>query len=360
MRSSQKSGVNHSPFTYSLSINDFVPSPVKILAIQFRYFGDAVLLVPALRALKEHFPAAELHLLVPEEVIPLFQHLPWLTRVWGMPRTRGRARFEQSWPILRALRQEKFNRSVDFGGNDRGAILSLVCGARERLAPRAERGFFGRRFCYTQTVPAADLNQHEIHRNLHILSTWKVAPPRSLELEIHTDPSLEAVAMKILPERSVLCHLATGQPKKEWPITHWAELFEKASAAGFKLVFSTGTGIREQSLLAQFRKLSPAAPAMPSIPDLSVFLSVLKRAELFISGDTGPLHFAAGLGVPALGLFGATSVTLWAPPGPQHRILQGAPCSCDGNTGVCLARQHCMALITPAEVLSQIQEMTHR
>ena len=63
--------------------------PLKILAIQFKYFGDAVLLTPALRALHEHFPNAELHLLVPEEVAPIFQHLPWLNRVWPLPRRRG-------------------------------------------------------------------------------------------------------------------------------------------------------------------------------------------------------------------------------------------------------------------------------
>jgi len=44
----------------------------KILAIQFKYFGDAVLMTPALRALREHFPQSEIHLLVPAEIAPLF------------------------------------------------------------------------------------------------------------------------------------------------------------------------------------------------------------------------------------------------------------------------------------------------
>lgn len=327
---------------------------MKILAIQFRYFGDTVLMVPALRALKEHFRDCTLHMLVPQEVVPLLQHLPWLARVWGMPRTRGRARFPQTWPILRALRREHFDRSVDFGGNDRGAILSLLCGARERLAPLTEKGFLGRRFCYTQTIPPADLNQHEVRRNLRVLSAWNVPPPHSLALEIHADPTLESVAKRILPERGIVCHLATGQPKKEWPIRHWAELFQKASARGLRLIFSTGQGSREQSLLEQFRKLAPAAPILPTLPNLAEFLAVLKRADLFIGGDTGPLHFAAGLGVPTISLFGATSATLWAPSGPQHQLLAGGPCHCGGDTGVCRAQQHCMAAISPDEVLNRI------
>jgi len=329
---------------------------MKILAIQFRYFGDAVLMVPALRAIKEHFRDCSLHVLVPEEIAPLLQHLPWLARVWAMPRTRGRARIQQSWPILRALRQERFDRSVDLGGNDRGAILSLLCGAPQRLAPRAGRGFLGRRFCYTRQIAPAPVDQHEVRRNLHIVSAWDVPLPRSLELEIHSDLSLEAFAKKILPEPCIICHLATSQPKKDWPLPHWAEFSQRASAVGLKLIFSTGTAAREQLLLTEFRKLAPAAPVLPSMPNLASFLAVLKQARLFISGDTGPLHFAAGLGVPTISLFGASSATLWAPLGPRHRTLQGGPCTCGGDTAVCLAPRHCLAAISPEAVLSCVQQ----
>ncbi len=129
---------------------------MKILALQFKYFGDAVLMTPALRAIRGHFPNGELHVLVPEEIAPLFQHLPWLNRVWPMPRRRGSASLGQTWPILRALRHERFDRSVDFASNDRGAILSFLIGARRRLGWAQRGGFLGRRFCYNQRVVLED------------------------------------------------------------------------------------------------------------------------------------------------------------------------------------------------------------
>jgi heptosyltransferase-3 len=70
--------------------------PPKILAIQFKYFGDAVLMVPALRAIWERWPDGALHVLVSEEVAPILDHSPWLNRVWAMPRQRGRDRFKQT------------------------------------------------------------------------------------------------------------------------------------------------------------------------------------------------------------------------------------------------------------------------
>src|SRR5438105_4080827 len=114
---------------------------MKILALQFRYLGDAVLMTPALRAIKEHFTGCSLHVLVAEEVLPVLQHVSWLERVWGFPRRRGQANLKHSWPVVRALRAERFDRSVDFSGNDRGAILSLLCGARQRLGYRSSGGF---------------------------------------------------------------------------------------------------------------------------------------------------------------------------------------------------------------------------
>ncbi len=329
--------------------------PEKILALQFKYFGDAALLTPALRALREHFPAGELHLLVPEEIAPLFQHLPHLNRVWPMPRKRGHARLSQNWPIIRALRREHFDRSVDFAGNDRGAILSFLVGARQRLGLLGPGGFLGRRLCYSQCVAPAPITRHESLRLTHVLSAWNIAPPSSPELEIHADPALDAVAAALLPERTILCHMASSQPNRQWPVQHWAAFYQLAAAMGRRLAFTTATGAREQSLANELKKLAPDAPVLPVVPDLSQFLALLKRAEAFISGDTGPLHFAAGLGVPTISLFGPSSVARWAPVGERHRILTGSLCSCGAGASICQSAKFCLAAISPEQVFTCLQ-----
>ena len=325
--------------------------------MQFKYFGDAVLLAPALRALREHFPQSELHLLLPEEIAPVFQHLPWLDRVWPMPRRRGRASLGRSWPVIRALRRENFDLSVDFAGNDRGALMSLLCGAHRRLGLCVPGGFLGRRFCYNQRAPSAPQRQHESLNLLHILSAWGVAAPSSMEAEIRTDPALDGQAVALFPDPAILCHLASSQPKKEWPLTHWAAFHRLAAAAGRKLIFATGTGAREETLLDDFRRLAPDAPVMQPIPDLALYLAVLKRATGFVSGDTGPLHFAAGLGLPTLALFGPSSPLLWAPIGKRHRLLTGSPCTCSGNVNACQSENHCLAAIKPERVFEELQLM---
>ena len=332
--------------------------PEKILALQFKYFGDAVLLTPALRTLRQQFPHDELHLLVPQELAPLFAQLPWLDRVWAMPRRRGSASLRQTWPLLRALRSEHFDRSVDFASNDRGAILSRLIGARRRLGWAESGGFLGRKLFYTERVAPEKNPPHESLRLAHLLSGWQIPPPDSLESEIRADPALAAAAEKILPAAPVvICHIASSQPKKEWPLAHWALFLKLAAAAGHRLVFTTARGEREAALLAEWRRLAPEAVVLPEISDLPQFLAVLARAAVFIGGDTGPLHFAAGLGVPTISLFGPTAPARWAPLGQKHRALTGGHCSCDGNLFACKSRTPCLAEITPEAVLAALENI---
>ncbi len=164
-------------------------------------------------------------------------------------------------------------------------------------------------------------------------------------------------ANELLPPETIICHLASSQSKKEWPLKHWVALHEMAVAAGIKLIFSTGVGTREEALLKDFQRLAPSASVLQPIANLALYLAVLHRAQAFVSGDTGPLHFAAGLGMPTLALFGPSSPTQWAPIGQQHRFLTGSPCSC-GNVGVCQNANPCLAAITPAQVLAELKKIS--
>ena len=108
--------------------------------------------------------------------------------------------------------------------------------------------------------------------------------------------------------------------------------------------------------MAELHKLAPAAEILPQISELALFLAVLARAAIFIAGDTGPLHFAAGLGVPTVSLFGPTSPARWAPVGARHQVLTGAICGCDGNAAHCTAARHCLEEISPADVLAALSK----
>jgi ADP-heptose:LPS heptosyltransferase len=318
---------------------------MKILAIKFKQLGDVAIMVPALRALREHWPDAEIHVLVEEAAVPILEHLPWLQKVWGLPRKRGSARFKSTLPLIAQLRKERFDRSVDFVGNDRGAIISMVIGAKNRLGLNAPLGFAGRRFCYSQT--AAEKTTNLVRCDLHTLEPWGVPWPSSLKHELYPDPAHRVFAGQQLPDpNTILCHLSASMAKREWPVAWWAEIAQRARNAGLPLVFSAGPGTRDQALLADLKALSPEIHYLKETKDLGAFLAILARAGMFIGSDSGPFHFAVGLGTPAIGLFGPMLPERVAPLEGNFRTLVGQECTCSVHARECTSPNPCIQGIT--------------
>jgi ADP-heptose:LPS heptosyltransferase len=287
----------------------------KIIAIQFKYLGDAVFITPALQALHQKYTNAEIHILVAAEVAPVFEHLPFIKKVWALPRTRGKAKIIKSLPFVRALRQEKFDLSIDLVGNDRGGILSLLVGAKSRLSAIESSPTFLQKLAYTRTIADYLLPTSWVKRHLKMLSLLMgTSKTTATQMLIVANPLLASQAKQLLQDHPIICHLGTSQQKKEWPIARWVEFYQLATKAGYKMAFSAGTNERERNLVTVLKKAVPEAFELPPVNDLAVYLSVLNQAKLVISGDTGPLHFAAGLGVKVIGLFGTADSVLHAAP----------------------------------------------
>ena len=330
--------------------------PEKILALQFKYFGDAVLMTPALRALREKFPQGELHLLVPEEIAPIVP-APAVAqpRLADAAPARQRAAWAKPGRSSARCAASSFDRSVDFAGNDRGAIVSFLIGARQRLGWAERGGFLGRRFCYNRRVAPESKRSTSRRGWHHLLSAWDITPS-SLEAEIHADPAWPR-REKILPGTKPPLPRRLQPAEEGMAAAALGGLYRLAAGAGLRIASPPPGGEREQALMTELKKLAPDARCCRPMSELPLFLAVAEARGVFISGDTGPLHFAAGLGVPTIALFGPSSAAQWAPAGKRHRTLTGNLCGCDGNSPVCNGANHCLAAISPESVFAALREM---
>lgn len=335
-------------------------APNKILAIQFKYFGDTVFITPALQAIKLQFPNTELHVLIAAEMAPLLENSPFIDKLWAAPRKRGKANIKETWPLIKALWQEHFDRVVDFGGNDRGAIFSLLSGAPVRLSYREHKQGLIKKVGYTDTVAVDKLSFVYAQTHIELLASWSISTQHDLKLSI--TPAAEAIraVSETMPANTVLCHLATSQLKKEWPLEKWYEFYKLATNSGYRLAFSAGTNTRERTLLADFKAMDANINVIPAITDLSQFLALISRAALFIAGDTGPLHFAAGLGVPVIGLYAVgNSIRSVAPHYQTEEIVIGNDCVCFKSAEldckpICSSPSPCMDGIRPQQVFEKL------
>jgi ADP-heptose:LPS heptosyltransferase len=99
---------------------------------------------------------------------------------------------------------------------------------------------------------------------------------------------------------------------------------------------------------------------LPLMEDLGLFLAVIKRASLLVAGDSGPVHFAAGLGVPVVVLYGPTSVERWAPVGRAELLAPPHGCVCPPSAHICSSENHCLAAISSERVFQSIKKLSSR
>jgi ADP-heptose:LPS heptosyltransferase len=330
---------------------------LKILSIQLRSLGDAVVSIPALVAIRDQFPDCELHALVTAAAAPLLRNHPVLDRVWELERKRGKMNLRHTLCLLRILRAERFDRLVDIGGDDRSAIFSFFSGVRERLGVVNQSGFWGRRFCYTRRVAAPARDRHETLRLLDVLRPWGILPPKKIEIQLYPDAGATFYVPRDESRRLVICHAGAGCTKKMWPASHWAQLHELTSLRGYELLFTHGIAKRDQEFMERLRQLSPEIRILPRL-DLPHLLVALKSADAVISNDTGPMHFAAGLGIRTVAIFGSSPPERWSPIGPAVRILKAQNCICERYTHKCRRPDdHCMAGISPEIVLDNLERL---
>lgn len=122
------------------------------------------------------------------------------------------------------------------------------------------------------------------------------------------------------PGGPIVAHVGAGSRAKMWPLARWAVLAEELAADPIPgAVFLAGEAEAER-FTAEERVLfaSIRGRYVATLPDLA---DVLRGARLFVGCDSGPTHLAAQLGVPTVALFGPTDPALWAPVGPDVRVI---------------------------------------
>lgn len=332
---------------------------MKILAIKFKFLGDVAVTVPALRALREAYPKAKLEVLVSEEAVPILKNIPWIDKVWGYPRKKNQGTKKDAFSIIKALRKEKFNLSVDFVGNDRGAWMSLVIGAKIRLGPTAPRGFWGRKYCYTLRVPEASNDMHEIDRLIQLLSPIGIKAPTSVEPELYSTPQLSTFVQKYLPSKAILCHLSASVQSKEWSIQKWVDFYNICPELQTRFLFTSGPSERERALLKHLSKEIPNVPIIAEILNLEEFMALIDHADAVVCADTFIAHAAAGLKTPLVVIFGPTIPKLWDPKG-NSIIVETDSCQCRHFFYKCTNDVHCLSELSANKVKEKLMQVLER
>jgi ADP-heptose:LPS heptosyltransferase len=274
-----------------------------ILFITASRIGDAVLSSGLVRALTDEIEGVRFTIAASALTAPLFAEVPGLARTIVIEK---RALGGHWFDLWNDARHQRWGLVVDM----RGSGLARFLRARRRAAHKAGG-------------PTA----HKVIEAARLLKL-EDAPPAPF---LYTSPETEARAAELTAGAGPILAIA---PAAHWVGKTWpAERFGLAARellgpngplSGGRLMLVGGP--EDRKVAETLRAALPKDRLIDLVGRQSLLVSyaALKRARLFIGGDSGLMHMAAAAGAPTLGLFGPSDERLYAPWGPKGRTVRGA------------------------------------
>jgi len=335
--------------------------PERILVIKLRAIGDVVLATPVVDNLKRRFPRARLSFLTEAASADVLRWNPFLDELIVLPVRRwARAGFLGSWReqarFYRNLRRKRFDLAIDLFGNPRSAVLTRLTGAPNRVG----YAFRGRRHAYTTVVTPSGRTRHEVQFHLEALEAMDVPVPTSrtvVAIPGAADGKAGLWLRENVRENRPVVGLnpGGGWAVKRWPPAYFGRLADALiDEYGVEVLVLWGPG--EEGLAEEVEGAMKNRPLLLPEVTLSELGAFLKRCCLLVSNDSGPMHMAAALEVPTVGIFGPTDPRAQGPWGDGHGVVRKETVDCLGCNRIdCPIGNICMTTLEPREVLAKVR-----
>jgi len=318
--------------------------PFRILVRASNWLGDAVMNVPAVRAIKNGRPDVHLSILTPANLAPLWKLIDEVDEVVALPT-------KSVTLAQRTLRRHgPFDVAVLFPNSLRSALEVWLAGIPQRVGYRGH----WRHWLVDQIVReprAPGPPEHHARRFLRIAEDCGADITRAELPFAHQRSNAQR-------QTSVgLCPGAEYGPAKRWLPERFAEAAAAISAqAGVHwILFGTA---RDRTIGDEIAKaLGNSCTNRIGHTTLDQLIEELRQCRLLLSNDTGAMHLAALLGVPVVAVFGSTEPRLTGPLGSGHIILRHqVECS------PCFLREcpidfRCMKAVSATEVVAAVMSI---
>ena len=332
---------------------------MKILILKPSSLGDVVQALPVLRLLRRAHPKAEIYWWIDSRLAPLLAGdpdldwvIPWERRGWDSVR-----RWRLLWTEIFWLRAQKFDLVIDLQGLVRSGTFAWL--ANGKLLVGLDEAREGARGFYDIIVRRATFHTHAVDWYLSVLP--KIGVP------VHTDftwmPERAAIAAGIRAKwpgenrRWIILQPGARWLNKRWPVEHFAELVRLLAPRFPERQFAILGGGDERALGEQIAAAAPER-CLNLCGELSLHEMVewIRRSELMVTNDTGPMHVAAALGKPVVALMGPTEPHRTGPYGQVAQVLhQRLACSpCFKATCANPDQVACLRTIMPAMVAAEV------
>jgi lipopolysaccharide heptosyltransferase I len=349
----------------------------RILIVRLGSLGDLIHTLPAVAAIRDAWPDAEIDWIVERAHADLLALVPVLSRVVVLgDRSAG-----GWWSAIRTLRARRYDLAVDLQGLVKSAAIARLSGARRVVGfDRSGLREPAARFFYSEVVPVGE-GRHVIQKNLALVrhalgghfsltdemtSELNFASELNFPLRIPDSPALAAIRAKLQdlktpgpqdPRTSlefVVLNPGAAWPNKRWPPGSFAQVAcAIRDRHGWSSVVLWGPG--EAGIAQAVVDGSGGAAVLAPATTLADLLAIASAARVFVSGDTGPLHLAGAVGTPLVALFGPTTAARNGPWDDRDvSISRYDGCACHYKRVCHRPATWCLAGITVDDVMDAV------
>jgi heptosyltransferase-1 len=339
--------------TFESTRLDIAAEAVKIkrlLIVRLGAMGDVIHTLPAVHALREAFPQANIGWLVEERWAELLcapgaarrgvrsALRPLVDEVHAVNLKAWRksllsiSTLQRVATVRNDVHDAHYDVAVDLQGAIRSAVLARWSGARV-VYGAAEPRESPASLWYTRKTVAR--GRHVVEQNLSVAEglmegegnerQWIRPSPPEIDCDLPRDPRAESHTEKRLAQEGIrefaILNPGAGWGAKRWPAERFGEVARKLATQGLRSILNYGPG---EEQLVQAAEVASGGTAHPMSCTITELIALTRRARLFIGGDTGPLHLAAALRVPALAIYGPTDPARNGPYGTRSIVLRSA------------------------------------
>ncbi len=323
------------------------------------WLGDAVMSLPAIRAIRHIFPHAHIAVVARPWVAGLYARETCIDRVIPYTAQKGlRAKRD----FAASLRLERFDGAILLQNAFDAALITWLAGIPERIGYNRD----GRGLLLTSAIPVPEPGDIPRHQRFYYLELLRRAG--MMERFPQTDGNLDGIRLEGIERarESGAAHLASlgiagpvigispgaayGNAKR-WLPERFAEVARALPGCPQVLLFgSASEAALCQEVAARLHDYRIDARNLAGATTLPEFIDLAAACRLFLTNDSGAMHVAAALGVPTVAVFGATDDTTTGPTGPLARVVrEHAECS------PCLLREcpidhRCMTAVSSGRV----------
>lgn len=331
---------------------------MKILIVKLSAIGDVIHTLPALNALRRHYPQARITWLVETAAADLLVGHPALDRVmishrkhWirGMRSGRRMRHFEALFTFVRRLRAERYDLVLDFQALLKSSLWVLLARSPRKIGFGKGMEHMEKSYLFlTERVPPVSMEIHALERNLLMLAPLGIHCREAVyRLPVGTEDRQAVESLLQAHGLGAKRPLVSINPMAKWPTKLWdpakfSQLADRMAASlGAEICFTGGTEDRPAvaRIMADMRFPAVNLAGRTTLKQLAALYA---RSDVLVSTDTGPMHLGAAVGIPVVALFGPTAPWRTGPYGKAHRVIRHpvgcAPCfkrQCD--TGRCMA-----------------------